>query len=82
MAAFLVSFFVGVLGKYNANFWLTWKVLFLVVIQKCIKITGLAYNNISYKLISGADWFYLSAGSAAYIIAGLFKLITAGGFGK
>jgi len=42
LAAFLVSFFVGVLG---------------------------------------ADWFYLSAGSAAYIVAGIFKLITAGGFG-
>jgi TM2 domain-containing membrane protein YozV len=29
----------------------------------------------------GADWFYLSAGNAAYIVAGVLKLLTAGGFG-
>jgi len=29
----------------------------------------------------GADWFYLSGGSAGYIIAGLFKLFTCGGMG-
>ena len=33
------------------------------------------------KFISGADWFYLSAGSGGYIAAGVFKLITAGGGG-
>ena len=31
--------------------------------------------------ILGVDWFYLSAGNAGYIIAGIFKLITGGGFG-
>ena len=29
----------------------------------------------------GVDWFYLSAGDAGYIIAGIFKIITLGGFG-
>jgi len=29
----------------------------------------------------GGDWFYLSQGTAGYIIAGLFKLITLGGLG-
>ncbi|UJR10805.1 hypothetical protein I4U23_014993 [Adineta vaga] len=29
----------------------------------------------------GADWFYLSAGNAGYIVAGVFKLLTFGGFG-
>ena len=27
------------------------------------------------------DWFYLSDGHAGYIIAGIFKIITLGGFG-
>jgi TM2 domain-containing membrane protein YozV len=31
--------------------------------------------------IFGVDWFYLSLGNAAYIIAGIIKLITFGGFG-
>ncbi|CAF0980638.1 unnamed protein product [Adineta ricciae] len=29
----------------------------------------------------GADWFYLAAGSGGYITAGVFKLLTLGGFG-
>eukprot|EP00092_Neocalanus_flemingeri_P039788 GFUD01043331.1.p1 GENE.GFUD01043331.1~~GFUD01043331.1.p1 ORF type:complete len:158 (-),score=26.49 GFUD01043331.1:116-589(-) len=29
----------------------------------------------------GADWFYLSSGDAGYIVAGIFKLLTCGGFG-
>ena len=29
----------------------------------------------------GVDWFYLSLGDTGYIIAGIFKLITFGGFG-
>ena len=29
----------------------------------------------------GVDWFYLSDGNAGYIIAGIFKIITFGGFG-
>ncbi|UJR07562.1 hypothetical protein I4U23_011850 [Adineta vaga] len=29
----------------------------------------------------GADWFYLSVGSAGYIVAGVFKLLTLGGLG-
>merc|ERR1711890_11145 len=29
----------------------------------------------------GADWFYLSGGSAGYIIAGIIKLLTGGGLG-
>jgi TM2 domain-containing membrane protein YozV len=29
----------------------------------------------------GVDWFYLSLGNGAYIIAGIIKLITCGGFG-
>lgn len=29
----------------------------------------------------GIDWFYLSVGNAAYIIAGFIKLMTLGGFG-
>lgn len=29
----------------------------------------------------GADWFYLARGHAAYIVAGIFKLLTAGGLG-
>ena len=29
----------------------------------------------------GADWFYLARGSIGYIIAGIFKLLTLGGFG-
>ena len=29
----------------------------------------------------GADWFYLSAGNAGYIVAGVFKLLTLGGIG-
>ena len=29
----------------------------------------------------GVDWFYLSGGDAGYIIAGIFKIITLGGFG-
>ena len=29
----------------------------------------------------GVDWFYLSAGDAGYIVAGIFKLITFGGLG-
>ena len=33
------------------------------------------------KFISGADWFYLSAGSGGYIAAGVFKLLTFGGLG-
>jgi len=28
---------------------------------------------------TGADWFYLSAGSFAYIVGGVFKLLTIGG---
>ena len=31
--------------------------------------------------ILGADWFYLSAGDGGYIVAGVFKLLTLGGFG-
>merc|ERR1711902_87147 len=48
---------------------------------------GGQYSKLVAFLISffagglGADWFYLSAGSAAYIVAGIFKLITIGGFG-
>ena len=29
----------------------------------------------------GVDWFYLSCGNAGYIVAGVFKLLTGGGFG-
>ena len=29
----------------------------------------------------GVDWFYLSNGDAGYIVAGIFKIITFGGFG-
>ena len=29
----------------------------------------------------GADWFYLSGGSASYIVAGILKLLTVGGCG-
>ena len=29
----------------------------------------------------GADWFFLSNGDARYIVAGIFKLLTLGGFG-
>jgi TM2 domain-containing membrane protein YozV len=29
----------------------------------------------------GADWFYLASGNAGYIVAGVFKLLTAGGLG-
>ena len=29
----------------------------------------------------GVDWFYLSGGGASYIVAGIFKLLTFGGFG-
>ena len=29
----------------------------------------------------GGDWFYLSQGTAGYIVAGLFKLFTLGGLG-
>ena len=29
----------------------------------------------------GVDWFYLSDGEAGYIVAGVFKIITFGGFG-
>ena len=29
----------------------------------------------------GADWFFLSNGDAGYIVAGIFKLLTLGGFG-
>ena len=29
----------------------------------------------------GLDWFYLSAGNIVYIIAGIVKIITFGGFG-
>lgn len=29
----------------------------------------------------GADWFYLAAGNAGYIVAGVFKLLTFGGLG-
>ena len=53
------------------------------------------YQNICYTLKSksnvflasflggfvGADWFFLSRGKAPYIIAGLFKLFSFGGFG-
>lgn len=31
--------------------------------------------------IFGVDWFYLSVGNAAYIVAGIIKLITFGGLG-
>lgn len=31
--------------------------------------------------VFGADWFYLASGNAGYIVAGIFKLITIGGFG-
>jgi len=30
---------------------------------------------------TGADWFYLSDGTAGYVVAGVFKLITLGGVG-
>jgi len=45
------------------------------------------YSKLAAFLISllvgglGADWFYLSAGSAGYIVAGVFKLLTCGGLG-
>jgi len=48
---------------------------------------GGQYSKLAAFLISflagglGADWFYLSAGSAGYIVAGIFKLLTLGGFG-
>jgi hypothetical protein len=29
----------------------------------------------------GVDWFILARGNAGYIVAGIFKLLTAGGFG-
>lgn len=29
----------------------------------------------------GVDWFYLAMGNAGYIVAGVFKLLTCGGFG-
>ena len=29
----------------------------------------------------GGDWFYLSQGSGAYIVGGIFKLLTLGGLG-
>ena len=29
----------------------------------------------------GVDWFYLSMGNAGYIVAGVFKILTCGGFG-
>ena len=29
----------------------------------------------------GADWFYLARGNSGYIVAGVFKLCTLGGFG-
>lgn len=29
----------------------------------------------------GVDWFYLSAGTPAYIVGGFFKLLTGGGAG-
>ena len=29
----------------------------------------------------GADWFYLAGGNGGYIAAGVFKLLTMGGFG-
>ena len=29
----------------------------------------------------GVDWFYLSAGSGGYIVAGIFKILTCGGLG-
>ena len=38
--------------------------------------------SLQNEWILGADWFYLSAGSAGYIVAGVFKLLTCGGLGK
>ncbi len=29
----------------------------------------------------GADWYYLSVGNSGYILAGVFKMLTLGGFG-
>ncbi|KAG5187501.1 hypothetical protein JKP88DRAFT_141257, partial [Tribonema minus] len=34
-----------------------------------------------FVVFVGADWFYLASGDAGYIVTGVFKLVTVGGFG-
>lgn len=43
------------------------------------KVTGFILSLLLGEL--GIDWFYVSCGKAGYIIGGIFKLLTVGGFG-
>ncbi|CAF1161369.1 unnamed protein product [Rotaria sordida] len=40
-----------------------------------------ATNSNSTQKKAGVDWFVLAKGNAGYIVAGVFKILTLGGFG-
>jgi hypothetical protein len=59
--------------------WITWKNGDECSYKQKTKLEALLLSLFVGGL--GVDWFILARGNAGYIVAGVFKLLTAGGFG-
>jgi hypothetical protein len=69
---FLLSFFLG--GNHSNISTFNYPIYRIELRSKYDHING-------YDIGLGVDWFVLAKGNAGYIVAGVFKLLTMGGFG-